>query len=358
MHSSHSENIVTYRILDAAANRAREGLRVLEEYVRFVQDDADLSSQLKNCRHQLATILQAIDLNTLLKSRETLQDVGTSISTATESERASLASVVTANFKRLQEALRTLEEYSKLISPTAAEEISQLRYTTYTLEKAITNSSRNQQVFEGRSLYLLLTAKSCQQEIEFVLQEALAGGVDIVQLREKKMNDGDLLPLARKVCQITKQAGALFIMNDRPDIALLANADGLHIGQEELSVKEARKIVGADSLIGVSTHDIEQAKQAVLDGADYLGVGPTFPSKTKSFDNFSGLPFIQQVANEISLPWFAIGGISEENLSDVINAGASRIAVSHAICRNNKPQQAAKQLKKKLATNSTTQKTK
>ncbi len=343
-----NENIATYRILDAAVNRAREGLRVVEEYLRFVLDDAHLSSQLKNCRHGLATTLQLFDDQALLKSRETLADVGTSISTTTEGERASLADVVTASFKRLQEALRTLEEYGKLISPVAAEQISQLRYNTYTLEKAIINTANNQLTFEGRSLYLLLTTEMCQPNLEIVLQQALAGGVDIVQLREKKMNDSDLLTLAKRVCKITKDAGALFVMNDRPDIALLADADGVHIGQEELSVKDARRIIGADCLIGVSTHNIEQAKQAVLDGADYLGIGPTFPSETKLFDNFAGLEFIQQVSEEISLPSFAIGGINEVNLPQVLEAGSTRIAVSHAICGNDEPRQATQRLVKEL----------
>src|SRR4029077_11335298 len=100
---------------------------------------------------------------------------------------------------------------------------------------------------------------------------------------------------------------ALFVMNDRADLAVLADAAGEHDRQEELTVKEARRIVGPDRLVGVSTHTIEQARQAVLDGADYLGVGPVFPSGTKSFDQLAGLDFVRQVAAEIKLPWFAIG---------------------------------------------------
>ena len=133
-------------------------------------------------------------------------------------------------------------------------------------------------------------------------------------------------------------------MNDRPDIAVLAEADGVHIGQDELTVSEARRIVGPERLIGVSTHTIEQARQAVLDGADYLGVGPTFPSGTKSFESFAGLEFIRQVAAEITLPWFAIGGIDAKNLATVLDAGASRIAVSGAILTATDPCAAAAEL--------------
>jgi thiamine-phosphate pyrophosphorylase len=120
-------------------------------------------------------------------------------------------------------------------------------------------------------------------------------------------------------------------MNDRPDLAKLSNADGVHVGQEELAVKECRAILGVGPLVGVSTHSIEQARQAVLDGANYIGVGPTFPSATKNFEQFAGLEFLRQVAGEIRLPTFAIGGITAENLHEVLSAGISRIAVSQAL---------------------------
>jgi thiamine-phosphate pyrophosphorylase len=120
-------------------------------------------------------------------------------------------------------------------------------------------------------------------------------------------------------------------MNDRPDIAVLSRADGVHVGQEELTVQDARQIVGPERLIGVSTHTIEQARHAVLDGASYIGCGPTFPSNTKQFDHFPGLDFLRQVAAEISLPAFAIGGITVENMIEVQRAGLHRVAVGAAI---------------------------
>src|SRR5690606_2183195 len=135
----------------------------------------------------------------------------------------------------------------------------------------------------------------------------------------------------------TRESGALFIMNDRPDLAVLVDADGVHVGQEELSVREARRIVGPGRLVGVSTHSLEQARLAGEDGADYLGVGPVFPSQTKSFSELAGLDFVRQVAEEIRLPWYAIGGITPENVSDVLAAGATRIAVSQAVCGSPSP---------------------
>jgi len=126
-------------------------------------------------------------------------------------------------------------------------------------------------------------------------------------------------------------------MNDRPDLAVLACADGVHVGQKELDVRDVRRIVGPNLLIGVSTHTIEQARQAVLDGANYIGCGPTFPSGTKYFDHFPGLDFLRQVAAEISLPAFAIGGITRENLADVLATGFTRVAVGGAMAMSSNP---------------------
>jgi thiamine-phosphate pyrophosphorylase len=138
-------------------------------------------------------------------------------------------------------------------------------------------------------------------------------------------------------------------MNDRPDLAVLARADGVHVGQEEVSVKDARSIVGPDMLVGVSTHSIEQARQAVLDGANYIGVGPTFPSGTKRFAQFPGVELLRAVAEEIRLPAFAIGGIERANLAEVLAAGFTRIAVSRAISSAADPVQAAKELLERVA---------
>lgn len=324
----------TFRILDAAANRAGEGLRVVEDFARFGLNDSHLSRLLKECRHELASTLAALPESSRLAARDTLGDVGTSIGTASEYQRGSAIDVARASFKRVQEALRTLEEFGKLIDSDAASlarRIEQLRYRLYTAEKAVLRTQFSRERLFDQRLYLLVTASSCVAGCETVVRAALAAGVKIVQVREKTMPDRELVEHARRLRVWTREADSLLIVNDRPDIAVLAEADGVHVGQDELSVRDARRIVGPDRLVGVSTHTIEQARQAVLDGADYLGVGPTFPSGTKSFEAFAGLEFVRQVASEITLPWFAIGGIDANNLADVLSAGASRIAVSGTI---------------------------
>jgi thiamine-phosphate pyrophosphorylase len=336
------------RIVDAAANRIREGLRVLEDFVRFGLDDKHLTERLKNWRHDLAQTLSRLDAAELLAARETQQDVGTRIGTLAESRRDSLLDVVRANFKRMQEALRTLEEYGKILSPLLGEQAERLRYEIYTLEKAVLQTQHARERLAGRHLYLLATEELCHHGSGPAIREALAGGVGIVQIREKTLPDRRLVAHGRRVREWTREAGALLIMNDRPDLAVLIEADGVHVGQDELTVRDARRIVGPGKLVGVSTHTIEQARQAVLDGADYIGVGPVFPSRTKSFTGFAGLDFVRQVAAEIALPAFAIGGITLDNVGQVIAAGLSRVAVSAALCSAESPREVAEEFARHL----------
>jgi thiamine-phosphate pyrophosphorylase len=140
-----------------------------------------------------------------------------------------------------------------------------------------------------------------------------------------------LLERARQVRRWTRESGVLFIVNDRPDIARLVEADGVHLGQDDLPVKEARRILGTEALIGVSTHNLEQLRQAILDGASYVGVGPTFPSGTKDFAELAGLEFVRQAMAETTLPAFVIGGVNRDTIGAAVAAGARRVAVSAAI---------------------------
>ncbi len=343
-----TEEIDTARILDAGANRAREALRVVEDYCRFALDDVFLTSELKRLRHALTATLADLPAQRLLEARETRRDVGTTITGAGEHDRPSLLAVAQANLKRLQETLRSLEEFAKVRNPALAPALEQLRYHSYTLERAIVLGTSARQRLASAWLYILVSGSGCQAALDWTIQEAAAGGAQIVQLREKNLTDRALLERARQVRQWTRTAGVLFILNDRPDIARLVEADGVHLGQDELPVKEARRIVGPDALIGVSTHDLEQVRQAVLDGASYIGVGPTFASATKSFTEFAGLEFVRQVAAETSLPAFVLGGVSLETIAAAVAAGARRVAVSHAIGQAADPRAVAAELRRRL----------
>jgi thiamine-phosphate pyrophosphorylase len=335
------------RIIDVGANRVREALRVIEDYCRFVLDDSFLCRLSKELRHRFLDVIARL-ANHNLEARDTTHDVGTTISTESEQHRSSLQSVLSANFKRLQESLRSLEEYGKLANQRLAPEFERLRYESYTLERAVVMGTTARQRLVDARLYVLLSSEECQSALDWTIQESAAGGAQIIQLREMVLSDSELLDIARRVRQWTRKAGVLFIVNNRPDIARLVDADGVHLGQEDMPVREARRIIGPDALVGVSTHDLEQIRRAVLDGASYIGVGPTFHSQTKEFDQFPGLDFVRAAAAETTLPAFAIGGIGPSNIADVIEAGIRRVAVGSAISKADDPRIVAAELRRVL----------
>ncbi|MGQ0637532.1 MAG: thiamine phosphate synthase [Planctomycetaceae bacterium] len=342
--SGDAHSVDALRIIDAAANRCREGMRVAEDFVRFHLDDRHLLGLLKGWRHDFSQSCRLLDALGLVAARNTPHDVGTDVHTAGEWSRTTLDDVVHAAFKRVAEASRSLEEFGKLVSRDFAEQMAALRYRAYTLEKAVLSTRAAQIRLAEQRVCLLVTCDLCPQGAEVVIRAALDAGVRMVQVREKSLPDRELLAWARRVRQWTAQAGALCLINDRADIARLAQADGVHVGQDDLPVPEARRIVGPRRLVGVSTHTLEQARAAVLSGADYIGVGPVFRSATKSFENLAGLELVRQVAAEISLPAFAIGGIQAENVAEVLSAGARRVAVSRALCGAADPGEAARVL--------------
>lgn len=339
-----------YRLLDASANRAREGLRVIEDSVRMIGNDGWLSRQLKEMRHALSSALRILPDDALLASRDTPGDVGTRISTTAEGIRTSTADVVAAGFKRLQESLRSLEEYGKIVDGYFASRIEPIRYQSYTIEKVVRLSELAHTTLDDRPLYLLLTEKLCRQPVGQTLKAALQAGVRIVQVREKAMSDRILVDHVRRVGDLAHEYNALVVMNDRADLAAIAETDGIHVGQDELTIAQVRRIVGPRMMVGVSTHALDQAEAAVRDGATYIGVGPTFPTTTKSFIEFAGLDYISEIAREIALPAYAIGGITLENAASVVSAGATRLAVSSAICSAEDPYVATMKLMEILST--------
>ncbi len=342
------EQLPLLRILDANLNRATEGLRVVEEYTRFVLNDETLTSACKQIRHALTAISRkAFVSSDLLTARDSSTDVGTGVQTTSEYERADITEVVTANLKRVEQSLRALEEYGKIVSPDAAKAIEQLRYRMYTLAKALGEGGVRGELLAGARLYVLIDGQSTVTALDTLAEAVITGGVRVIQLRDKMLSDRELLARAQQLRTLTRNR-CLLIMNDRPDLAVLADADGVHVGQEELSVRDVRTIVGPRRLVGVSTHSLAQAQQAVADGADYIGCGPTFTSRTKHFDDFPGLHLLRDIAANIRLPAFAIGGITSENLDQVLATGISRVAVSAAITQAEHPKLATQALAERL----------
>lgn len=332
------------RILDAALNRSSEGLRVVEDFARFVLDDPLLTGQTKQLRHDLAEAASAISSGDRHAARDTMADVGTRISTKQEGLRGDAWDVCAASLKRTEQALRSLEEYGKLVHADFAARCEAIRYRLYTLEKALDIGPNSRERLAGATLCVLVDAGDSAAAFEKLVCTLVEAGVGMIQLRAKQLDDRELVARARQLRDLTRGTSSLAIINDRADVAALVAADGVHLGQEDLSVKDARVILGSRPLIGVSTHNIAQAHQAVLDGANYLGAGPTFPSRTKSFERFAGLDYLRTVAAEIRLPTYAIGGITADNLPDVLATGITRIAVSSAITAAADPALAAHKL--------------
>jgi thiamine-phosphate pyrophosphorylase len=279
-----------------------------------------------------------------LAARQSDSDVGAMLAAPPGSARRQPADVAAASFKRVQQALRSLEEYAKLDDASLAVFLERLRFQTYTLERAVGTTADSLVRLADARLYVLLDGRNSEAEFAELARSLVSAGVHMIQLRDKHLDDRQLLSRAHKLREITRGTHTLFIMNDRPDLAVLSHADGVHVGQEELTIADARAIVGPKPLIGVSTHSIEQARQAVTDGANYIGVGPTFPSGTKQFEQFTGLDFIRQVAAEIALPAFAIGGVTRENLPQVQSADIHRVAVTAAVIEASDPAAAAGEL--------------
>lgn len=343
--SEPKETGIAARAVDANMNRAGEALRVLDDYCRFVLNDPFLTRSWKQLRHRLAEASGTLPRNALLSARDTLHDVGTSIQTPGEYTRHSPESVAIANVKRLQESLRSLEEFGKILSTAFAHSVERLRYESYTLERSMFRNDSATERLAKAKLYALLTGSQCAAALDWTIEEIAQGGVGIVQMREKEKSDRELLERAEFLRKCTREAGVLFIVNDRPDVARAVEADGVHLGQTDLPVSVARRILGPNALIGVSTHNLEQVHRAILDGADYLGIGPTFPSSTKSFGELAGLEFLGDAMAETSLPAFALGGINLANVREVVASGAKRIAVSAALATADDPRSVAMALR-------------
>jgi thiamine-phosphate pyrophosphorylase len=198
-------------------------------------------------------------------------------------------------------------------------------------------------------LYLVTGDRGDEEQTLRIVQGALDGGADVVQLRKKEMSKGPQYRLASSLRGLTRSYGALLIINDHADIAIAVDADGVHLGQDDLPVAAVRGLPGfAGRIIGCSTHSLEQALRAVEAGADYLGVGPVHPTPTKQGRRAVGAELVREVAAAVRVPFVAIGGIEPNNVAEVIEAGARAVAVVRSIYDAPDPEAAARDLRARL----------
>jgi thiamine-phosphate pyrophosphorylase len=342
-----------HRIIDANINRASEGLRVLEDLARFSLNDSSLSSRIKHLRHMLRTGIESLGLtqSTLLYSRDTTNDVGTAISTPSESIRAQGAiDIASAAAKRTQEALRTIEEAAKGLGFSCGV-FESIRYAIYDVERDLI--LRLSKPNPRWPVCVLITKSLCIHKSSREVVQAIAdAGVPCIQIREKNLTGNALLEHALELTELAHNLGLQVIINDRIDIALACNADGVHLGQDDLGINTARELLGPTKTIGRTCSSIPQLRSAFDQGADYCGIGPIFPSTTKSKPNLLGaelLAEIMQLKDLSDRPMLAISGINSTNINQIATLGFPGVAVSSAVCSTENPYDACKQIVEVMA---------
>ncbi|MCI0674815.1 MAG: thiamine phosphate synthase [Phycisphaerales bacterium] len=333
------------RILDANLNRAREAMRVMEDVARLAFDDGPLCADVKAMRHELRGAVAHLPQGWLEANRDSAGDVGADIASSTEMSRSGLLDVAISAGKRLTEALRVVEEVLKTNSVEAAAKVKFIRYRAYDID------SRLQARFgTGRArqwkLCVLLTQSLCKRPWMDVARAVINGGADCIQVREKEMDGGALARHVEEIIALARPAGASVIVNDRVDVAMAVRADGVHVGGSDLAVRDIRRIAGRSLLVGVSTHDLGEANQAVEAGADYCGVGAMFASSLKPDRIPSGPAYLRAFIERFpGTPHLAIGGVTPQNIHELAAAGARGVAVSAAICAAPDPESVTRQIR-------------
>lgn len=339
-----------YRIIDANFNRAREAVRVIEEYCRFVLNSEPLTARAKQLRHELCGAIGNLDSAKLIASRDTLGDVGVGQVVENQLGRGDLMDSFTAACRRLGEAMRVLTEVIVPVNPSLAQKIEDLRYRAYTLEKDIVLFGRSAEKFKKVRLYVVITS-TLPAEIFSITNSCVAGGADCLQLRAKSIEDDKLFAIASNFVKICSEGAVLSIINDRVDIALASGADGIHLGQNDLPVEQAHRLSERPLIIGKSTHSQQQLKAACSEAVSYVSLGPVYATPTKPGAAAVGLHYVAEGVNILEptgIGHVAIGGIDLENVEDVLKAGAQAVAVCRAVTAAENPKAACRLLKEKI----------
>ncbi len=339
-----------YRIIDANFNRGREAIRVVEDYCRFALNSVPLTERAKQLRHELSAAVGKLDAGRLIACRDTPGDVGVGRKVDKQLKRTDLQDSFTAGCKRLTEALRTLAEVMQAINPDVAETIEKLRYDTYTLEKDIIVLSEPAEKFKRVRLYVIITS-NLPADVISLTHKCVAGGADCIQLRAKNAEDNKLFALAAEFVQICKAGGILSVINDRADIAVTAGADGVHLGQNDLPVEQVRKLQLHPLIIGKSTHSLKELEDTCKEAPTYVSLGPVFPTPTKPNVPAVGLDYVKQgleILADTGIGHVAIGGITTDNVEEVLETGANCISVCSAVTETRDPTAACRALKDKI----------
>lgn len=339
-----------YRIIDANFNRAREAVRMVEEYCRFALNSDSLTGRARQLRHELCAAVGRLETGRLVSSRDVPGDVGAGNAVSEQLARSELRDCFTASCKRLTEALRALAEMAQTLDRSVAESIEKLRFTAYALEKDIVVFSEPAEKFKRVALYVIISSDFPADVISLTYKCA-AGGADCIQLRAKDIEDDKFFALADEFVRICRDCRMLSIINDRVDIAVSAGADGVHLGQHDLSIEHARRLQLAPLVVGRSTHSLEQLRAACEERPAYVSLGPVFATQTKPETEVVGLEYVHHAVKELEgtgIGHVAIGGITLENVEEVLAAGAGTIAVCSAVTEAADPVAACRAIKEKI----------
>jgi thiamine-phosphate pyrophosphorylase len=350
--SPQSKSRQILRIVDANFNRIGEGLRLLEEIARLMLDDSSLTQQLKTLRHDLIRSDSAFNRQ-MLQARKADSDVGTGLEVPGEGKEKDVALLLVANARRVQESLRTLEELAKTPETAAgldSDKFKQARFSLYTIEQELMSGLTGKDRLRLLSgLYVIVDTEMLKgRDPMKVAGQAIKGGATTIQLRDKVGSKREILPVAEKLRALCAEKDALFIVNDYLDITLAVDADGIHLGQDDLPVAAARRILPPGRIIGCSASSVEEAVAAQAGGADYIAVGAIYPTASKKTTTTPavvvGLETLRRVREAVSVPLVAIGSINKDNAAEVIAAGADSLAVISAVLGAESPEKAARQI--------------
>lgn len=323
----------TLRIIDANLNRIGEGLRVLEEIARLTLNDTVLTQQLKNLRHEMVKVGAELPPR-LLQARDAADDVGADLEVPGEERQRDIQAIIAANARRVQESLRVMEELARTPGlDLDTEKYRRARFSLYTVEKRLLSRMlRQDRIKRLAGLYVIVdTAVLKGRSHTDIATQVIRGGAKIIQLRDKEHSQKELLAMAQEMKNLCAEQDVLFIVNDYLDIALAVDADGLHLGPDDLPIAIARRLLPIDKILGGSARTVDRATVAQSEGADYIGVGAMYPTATKERAEVVGPGRLKEIRQSVALPLAAIGGINEDNVREVIKAGASAVVVISAV---------------------------
>ncbi|HUV36169.1 MAG TPA: thiamine phosphate synthase [Patescibacteria group bacterium] len=326
------EKGVVLRILDANANRCAEGLRVVEEIIRFAAGDKTLLVRIKEIRHAVRTGMGAFT-SAPYRFRDSRADVGRTCTTDSELLRGSMENIARANFARAEEALRVLEEFGKLTNVEAAEGFKALRFEMYELERIFFEGAVPRgKLPDPPFLYAILDrAIVAAADVPAAAAALVEGGVDILQYRAKGVPADEQRADLLAVIPAAAVRAVPVIVNDDPELALETGAHGVHLGARDPAPAAARRILGRDRIVGVSVHSVQELERIDPGVVDYIAVGAIFASPTKPDAPVAGVEFIDAVRGLVACTLVAIGGIDERTIDRVLDHGADGVALVSAL---------------------------